>query len=143
MQELIKQKFEVLGKYFDTVEDAEAYLTANKDQARVDAFIQYMRDNGAKRIPTNVPEAILNFIKFENGTLKQADSHEVEDANVPEPEPEVVADTSDLNPSPGIFDKPMTTEELAVEASEPEDVTTADEPEESVEETGRKSLFGA
>lgn len=88
----ITQKYVVDGQIFDTVEEAEQYVSENKDKQRVDAFIKHLREKGAKRIPGTTVETVEEFIRFESGYYNNhkeetTDAVEHQDTT-PEPEPE-------------------------------------------------------
>ncbi|MGH1461208.1 MAG: hypothetical protein ACRBB6_04150 [Neptuniibacter sp.] len=65
----IAQKWTVGNEIFDSKEEAEAYLEVHQDQARVDAYIDFLRKNGTKKVSGIIPQHLLDFIRFEKGTL--------------------------------------------------------------------------
>jgi hypothetical protein len=65
----VEQKFVVGDKIFDTADEAQEYLEQHQDQLRIDAYTDFLRQNGAQRISRTITEHLMDFIKFEKGTL--------------------------------------------------------------------------
>jgi len=65
----VEQKYVVGREIFDTLEAAEEYLEVHQDQSRIDAYTDFLRDKGAQRISRTITDHLMDFIKFEKGTL--------------------------------------------------------------------------
>lgn len=114
----IKNVWAVNGQQFDTQEEAQAYLDSNKNKARIEAFADYKRSQGAQRVNTSIIEEFLKFEEDGGEDLMEEPAPETE-ATAPEKE-----------------ESAFTEPEASSEESEMEDVDGTEDHETS------KSLFG-
>lgn len=166
MNIVITPKFEVCGQYFDSIKEAEKYLAEHEDQARVEAYTQYLRDNGAQRINKSVTETVLDFIQFEKGIRIPSPETAAPVVETPEPvaaeeetaapaeakaEAQVAEVPSDEEKPPFTPDKPVG-KSLFANSDATAEAETEEEPAEEVPAavveqqaatTTRKSLFAS
>ena len=134
----IKQRFEVAGEIFDTLEEAEAYLATAADSVRVEAFFDWYKENrGAQRISQTSRDMIHDFIRFEAGEPSASQAEEEEEPSDLDEATEIVAE--------GLAEgETLATEPEATAEPKPSIFAAADaeaEEEEASRPAG-KSLFG-
>lgn len=103
----VEQKFVVGKKIFDTAEEAEKYLVEFQDQSRIDAYTDFLRENGTQRISRTITDHLMDFIKFEKGELVVSEEKKTTETEEPEePEVQEVLEkeiTSEDKPSKSVF----------------------------------------